>query len=250
MQRIILKLYGASVHPNHRDLGMRQGDDGVAELVYVGYPDRPTTARKVEELAKQAETLDGTGYKRMIVLAWDYDYNFDTEWEARRKKMKRKLDVDVQPRMIPPDVYDYLKKAKDEEEVEKLADKIVFHEKPYLKLAEPKTGKEKKGECEVTIGIDEYVVFDLPVKPKEREKLREAIKDNFAILIDYWAVDWDYDGATFRSEWQAIRGSGKRAKVVPTKTSHTLKTGKTYNIAVRVVDVFGNDAAATCQVGT
>ena len=250
MQRIILKLYGASVHPNHKDLGMRQGEDGPTELVYVGYPDRPTTARKVEELAKQAETLDGTGYKRLIILAWDYDYNFDTEWEARRKKMKRKLEVEVQPRMIPPDVYDYLKKAKDEEEVEKLADKVVFHEKPYLRLAKTRVKKTNKNACEVTIAIDEYVLFDLPVKPKEREKLREAMKDNFAILIDYWAIDWDYDGATFRSQWQAIRGNGKRAKVVPTKTTHTLETGKKYTIAVRVVDVFGNDAAATTVLKT
>ena len=248
MQRIILRLYGATVHPNHKDLGTRQAEDGATELVYVGYPDRPTTARKVEELARQSETLDGTGYKRLIVLAWDYDYNFDAEWEARQKASKRKLDVEVQRRMIPPDVYDYLKKAKDEEEIEKLADKIVFHAKPYLKLAKSKVAKAGKGECDVTIGIEKYVLFDLPVAEKERANLRAAIKDNFAVVIDYWAVDWDYDGATFRSEWQAIRGNGKRAKTVPTCTTHTLKAGKTYTIAVRVVDVFGNDAAGICQV--
>jgi adenine-specific DNA-methyltransferase len=250
MQRIILKLYGASVHSHYKDLGTRQGQDGVTELVYVGYPDRPTTARKVEELAKQAETLDGSGYKRLIILAWDYDYSFDTEWEARQKAMKRKLEVEVQRRMIPPDVYDYLKKAKDEDEVYRLAGKIVFHQKPMFRLRKPKVGKAKDGQCDVTIGIDKYLVFDLPVAEKEREKLREAMKDNFAILIDYWAVDWDYDGATFRSEWQAIRGNGKRARVVPTETTHTLKAGKTCTIAVRLVDVFGNDAAATCEVKT
>ena len=250
MQRIILKLYGAAVHPTHKDLGMRQGQDGVTELVHVGYPDRPTTARKVEELARLAETLDGSGYKRLIILAWDYDYNFDQEWESRQKAMKRKLDVQVERRMIPPDVYDYLKKAKDEDDVYRLADKIVFHQKPMFRLRKPKVGKPHGGECEVTLGIDKYVVFDLPVAEKEREKLREAIKDNFAILIDYWAVDWDYDGATFRSEWQAIRGNGKRAKVVPTETTHALPAGKACTIAVRVVDVFGNDAAATCEVRT
>jgi hypothetical protein len=100
------------------------------------------------------------------------------------------------------------------------------------------------------VGIEKYVLFDLPVAEKERENLRAAIKDNFALVIDYWAVDWDYDGATFRSEWQAIRGNGKRAKTVPTSTTHTLKAGKAYTIAVRVVDVFGNDAAGTCQIKT
>lgn len=220
-----------------------------AELVYVGYPDRPTTAKKVEEVARSAETLDGDGYKRVVILAWDYDYNFDAEWEARVKHAKRPLKVEVVRRMIPPDVYDYLKKAKDEADVEKLADKIQFHEKPYLKLAKPVVGKEsKEGQVEVTIGIERYVLFDLTVPEKERQKLREAIKDNFAILIDYWAVDWDYDGATFKSQWQAIRGNGKRATVVPTTVTQALSSGKQRTIAVRVVDVFGNDAAATLTI--
>lgn len=250
MQRIVLKLFGADPHPNHKDLGTRQVDDGTLELVHVGYPDRPTTARKVEELVHLAQELDGTGYKRLVVLAWDYDYNFDAEWEARLKAMRRKPAVEVQRRMIPPDVIDYLRKARSEDDFEKLADKVVFHEKPYLKLAAPGVEKGEKGKCQVTIAIDKYVVFDLPVSPKDQEKLRQAVKDNFAVLIDYWAVDWNYDGATFRSEWQALRGIGKRTQIVPTTVTNTLEAGRKHTIAVRVVDIFGNDAAATCQIAT
>ncbi|MEW6102220.1 MAG: hypothetical protein AB1630_00130 [bacterium] len=29
--------------------------------------------------------------------------------------------------------------------------------------------------------------------------LMKVAKDNFAVLIDYWAIDWDYDGCTFKS---------------------------------------------------
>ena len=71
---------------------------------------------------------------------------------------------------------------------------------------------------------------------------------NGSPLGDCADVDWDCDGATFRSQWQAIRGNGKRAKVVPTETTHTLNSGRPYTIAVRVVDVFGNDAAGTVEV--
>jgi hypothetical protein len=248
MQRIILKLYGATPHPNYKDLGSRKAEDGVVELVYVGYPDRPTTAKKVEELARSAETLDGNGYKRLIVLAWDYDYNYDEAWDTRLKASKKPIKVNVQKRLIPPDVYDYLRKAKDEADIEKLADKIQFHEKPYLKLAKPKLGDKKEGKREVTIGVERYVLFDLPVPEKDREKLRELVKENFAVLIDYWAVDWNYDGTTFKSQWQAIRGNGKKAKVVPTTLTEKLEAGRTYTIAVRVVDVFGNDAAGTVVV--
>jgi adenine-specific DNA-methyltransferase len=248
MQRILLKLYGATPHPHHRDLGTRKAEDGGTDLVHVGYPDRPTTAKKVEELARLAEGLDGSGYKHLVILAWDYEYNFDADLESRKGASKAKWPkLMISRRMIPPDVYDYLKKAKDEAEIEKLADKIQFHEKPYLRLARAKVGKPAADGVEVTIGIDRYVLFDLPVPDKERERLREAIKANFAVLIDYWAIDWDYDGATFKSQWQALRGNGKRAKMVPITATATLRGGKR-TIAVRVVDVFGNDAGATVEV--
>ena len=76
---------------------------------------------------------------------------------------------------------------------------IQFYEKPYLRLSKPGVKPLGKGETEVTIGIERYVVFDLPVAEKEWEKLQVLIKDNLAILIDYWAVDWGYDGYIFKS---------------------------------------------------
>jgi PKD repeat protein len=68
------------------------------------------------------------------------------------------------------------------------------------------------------------------------------------VLIDYWAVDWDYDGFTFKSQWQDLRGFGRKTKVVNTKTSHTYEKPGKYTIAIRVVDIFGNDATGTLKV--
>ncbi len=143
MIAIVLKLYGATPRKGTPELGTRKAPDDVVELVYVGYPDRPTTARKVEELARQAEKLDGTDYKRLVVLAWDYDYNFSTELEKRLKSSSQKVRTHIEPRTIPPEIYEYLKKAKDEEEIEPLRGKIRFHEKPYLRLAPPASARPK-----------------------------------------------------------------------------------------------------------
>lgn len=82
----------------------------------------------------------------------------------------------------------------------------------------------------------------------ERAKLRKLAKDNVAVFIDYWAIDWDYDGLTFKSLGQDVRGNGRKTKVVSTSKTETLETGKKRTIAVRVVDVFGNDATATVDV--
>jgi adenine-specific DNA-methyltransferase len=249
MQQVILKLYGATPRKDSADLGSRHSpEDGTLELIYVGYPDRPVTARKAEELARQAEKLDGTGYKRLVILAWDYDYNYSSELENRLKAVKQPLKTKIESRTIPPDIYDYLKKARDEEDIEPLRGKIQFYEKPYLRLTKPIVKLVGESKAEVTIGIERYVVFDLPVAQKEREKLQELIKDNFAVLIDYWAVDWDYDGYTFKSQWQDMRGNGRKTKIVTTQATIKMSTGKTYTIAVRLVDIFGNDAAGTVQV--
>ena len=250
MQRIMLKLYGAEPRSDRPDFGVRTFDNADPELVYVGYPDRPVTARKVIELAQDAQILDGSGYTKLVVLAWDYDYNYSTEYESRKKNLKEPLRVSIQALTIPPEIYNYLKKAKSEADLDGLRDKIMFHEKPYLKVSKPKVRDAGDGKIITTLQIERYVLMSYPIPEKQQAELRKAIKDNFAALIDYWAVDWDYDGQTFRSTWQAIRGNGKRAGTVPILAeSPELPAGKR-TIAVRLVDVFGNDASATVEVKT
>jgi adenine-specific DNA-methyltransferase len=249
MQRIILKLYGADPRSDRPDLGIRTQEGQEPELAYVGYPDRPVTAKKVIELAQDAQILDGTGYKTLTILAWDYDYNFTTELENRKKAEGDKLKTELKTLTIPPEIYNYLKKAKNEAELDGLRDKIIFHDKPYFKVSQPQIQDAGDGKITITISIDRYVLMDFPINDeKQKTELRKAIKDNFAALIDYWAIDWDYDGITFKSMWQAIRGNGKRVNtVITTASSPQLPAGKR-TIAVRLVDVFGNDASATVQV--
>ena len=258
MQKIILKLYGAEPMPNRKDLGVKKDESGNLELVYCGYPDRPVAAHKVEDLAMEAQTLDGAGYKRLVILAWDYEYNYDELLQTRLKAAGKDIKTEIISRQIPPDIYEYLKKARNEEEIEKLAEKIKFFEKPYLKVKKP----EVKGNT-VSVGIDNYVLYDFPLgsgkkADESREELIHLVKDNFAILIDYWAIDWDYDGIVFKSQWQDFRGNGRKAKIVATKKEHTYlpaeasaqageKNGK-HTIAMRVVDIFGNDATAIIEV--
>ena len=253
MQNLILKLYGATPRDKMSGLGIRKADDNVEELVYVGYPDRPVTAGKAEELAQQAQKLDGRGYKRLIILGWDYEYNYHQALESRKRALKDKLKIEVISRDIPPDIYDYLKKAKTEEDIEALSEKVKFYERPYLKMNEPKIKDLKDGKAEITLSIKRYVLMDIPISQTSKKgqedyaALMKIAKDNFAVLIDYWAIDWDYDGFTFKSQWQAFRGNGKKAKTVITETKEILEKKKRM-IAVRVVDIFGNDAGAVVEI--
>jgi len=248
MQKIILKLYGAEPMANRKDLGVQKDENGELELVYCGYPDRSVAAHKVEDLAMEAQSLDGAGYKRLVILAWDYEYNYDELLQTRLRVAGKDIKTEIISRQIPPDIYEYLKKARNEEEIEKLAEKVKFFEKPYLKVKKP----EVKGTV-VSVGIDNYVLYDFPLgsgkkADESREELIHLVKDNFAILIDYWAIDWDYDRLVFKSQWQDFRGNGRKAKIVATKKEHTYEKNGKHKIAIRVVDIFGNDATAIIDI--
>ena len=71
-------------------------------------------------------------------------------------------------------------------------------------------------------------------------------------LIEYWAVDPNYDGKVFRSVWQDYRGNTANdadALRVVTQASVTVpaKAGPR-KVCVRVVDVFGFEAEVVTTV--
>ncbi len=243
MYNIVLKLFGATSRTDWQGFGISKEDNKT--LVFVCEPDRPMTGKKAVDLAKSAKTADGKGYKRLIILAWDFEYDFDDTFQRLIKNAKRDL-ADVEFKIIPSDVYKYLRSTKVGDQY--LANKITFYEKPYLRLSEPQVSKRDKEEAQVKIKIEQYVLRDIPVKDEsKRPEIEKMLHKNFANLIDYWTVDWDYDGEVFRSKWQAIRDR-KSSDPVSTIADTTLKRGKKYIIAVRVVDVFGNDASLTKEI--
>ena len=236
MYTIILKLYGADPRKDRQAFGISKSDKST--LVYVCEPDRPMMADKALSLAREAKNMDGKGYRRIVILAWDYEMGFDQDW--KRITAKKKDVSDIEFKIIPSDVYKYLRSTKvgDPE----ISAKIIFYQKPYLKLGQPKKVLDSGDSTAVTVNLERYVVFDIPVEDETKKpEIDGLLRKNFAYLIDYWTVDWDYDGMVFRSSWQAIK-ERRNSEPVSTIAETTLKKGKRYQIAVRVVDVFGNDA--------
>ena len=241
IQHIILKLYGATPCKDYAYLGTRTTINGLAELVYVSYPDRPVTAKKVEELEALAEKLDRRGYKQLVILGWDYDHNYDETLYERQCVSEKMWKAKIVSKTIPLKVYEYLKKAKNLDEIDSLSGKIQFFEKPYLKLLKPEIEHQTHGKYNVTIGIGRYVIFNYSIEnEKHKREIQELAKSKPLSLIDYWVVDWNYDGITFKSTWQAMREVGRSIHPIPAYTSKELEGGKLYSIAIRVVDIFGN----------
>jgi adenine-specific DNA-methyltransferase len=85
-----------------------------------------------------------------------------------------------------------------------------------------------------------------------REKLQAVINSEPLALIEYWAVDPDYDGEVFRSVWQDYRGNaendGDPLRVVTKAKLNLPYKPETRRVCVRVVDVFGFEAEAITEV--
>jgi len=263
---LVLTLFGAQPHPQERNLGTQAYNDAETgrfqrRLVLVGDPDRPLSAKRVAESVALLKTLDGGGYSKLVALGWDFELNFDAS-------LQRLLGADVakvEPRIIPTDVIEHLKKipegaGPEDREVERLREKVAFFEKPWL--GQPSVQAlgwvEQGGErlLRVQVRLTRYLLRSVPSGLKGFEKktdqenrqwLLQAGGPDGLSLIDFWSLDDDLGGEDgkrpFTSTWQDLRGLGKRVRRVATATEILIKPRPGRRLGLRLVDVFGNDAA-------
>jgi len=263
---LVLTLFGAQPHPQERNLGTQAFNDAETgrfqrRLVLVGDPDRPLSAKRVAEAVGLLKTLDGGGYSKLVALGWDFELNFDAS-------LQRLLGADVakvEPRIIPTDIIEHLKKipegaGPEDREVERLREKVAFFEKPWLgqptiqALGWVEQGEERL--LRVQVRLTRYLLRSVPSGLKGFEKktdqenrqwLLQAGGPDGLSLIDFWSLDDDLGGEDgkrpFTSTWQDLRGLGKRVRRVATATEILIKPRPGRRLGLRLVDVFGNDAA-------
>ena len=264
---LILTLYGAQPHPTERGLGVQGFNDPETarfqrRLVMVGDPDRPLSAKRVAEVAKSLKSLDGGGYAKLVALGWDFELNFDTALDKHLGADWRKV---VEVRQIPTEVIEYLKKipaeaGPDDPAVEKLRTQVAFFEKPFLAPPELQVlgwTSELEPRLRVQLKLSRYTLRGLPMglqgKKLSEDEARALIqKAGGALglnLIDFWSVDDDLGGEDgkrpFTSTWQALRGLGKRVRPVATEMELIYSPRAGRRAAMRLVDIFGNDALWT-----
>jgi len=205
--------------------------------VHVGSLSAPVT---LEEIKTVIEECKNNNFKSLDVLGLEWGYGVNELAKTLAKKQK----VDLRLIQIPS--YNELSaalvgfdlnlfKIPDEIVEEKISKNIKFLELPYLEL-ETRT-KGKNVELEITD-------FQLP-PTSELAEISEKIKDPVD-LIDYWAVDWNYQGDNFHNQWQSYRT--KKEPRVDKKASHSYDKAGEYKIMVKVIDVFGGDISKIINV--
>ncbi|CAN1543260.1 site-specific DNA-methyltransferase [Limnohabitans sp. B9-3] len=258
LSQIVLSLYGAlplppDVNPQ-RNLGQIAGmalgaGRGSKTLVLADSPNKLTGMATLKKAIAQRDNLMG-GWDRVVVLGWNFEPSIGETITALNDS---RLEVLV----IPPDLMDRLKKKGG---IDKLRGQVRFSSLQYLTI-EPITrqvsanaGDEPSTET-LTVKLKNYVLLSpeaINLDDANRQALQQVANKEPLALIEYWAVDPDYDGKVFRSVWQDYRGNTANDAdvlrvVTQAQVTVAAKTGAR-KVCVRVVDVFGFEAEVVSTV--
>lgn len=241
LSQIVLGLYGAlPFAPDQladRNFGYLKES---RTLVMVDSPNRLTSPAAIKRAYEAKGSLLGGGWNKVVVLGWNFSYDIS---QAVSEYAAKGVEVLV----IPPDLIDKLSKKGFRNLVS--AGNIRFSSLQYL-ILKPIT--VEKGDLSGTdflkVELDNYVLIspdNLPLDDANKQKLQQVMSEDPLALIEYWSIDPDYDGVTFRSKWQDYRENTdndndplhcvyRASLVVSPKPNRT--------VCVKAVDVFGYEA--------
>lgn len=242
-------------------------------LVAVGPVNMPVTRLFVEEIILECRKKHIT---KVDILGFEFEMGlFPNVLDEARGK-----GIDIAPKYIPAEVFD--KRAVEKNQVV-FHDVSYIEVKPHVKK---NTVAVELTDFSVFYSQDSIVHAEATLKNKgskivvEKGQIVKVSKDRDGIVtreqltqhwtdwIDYWSVDFDFEskreivrihnaetGETeeqwtgdyvFENEWQSFRTKKDRSLEL-TSVAHECTSGRR-KIAVKVVDIFGNDTMTIVEV--
>ena len=246
LSQVVLGLFGAlpfsPEQVSDRNFGYVKG---TRNLVMVDSPNRLTTAATVRRAVEAKASLLGGDWDKVIVLGWNFAFDIS---QAIEKYKNSNVEVLV----IPPDLLDKLSKKGFKKLI---ADKTVrFSSLQYLVVNPVEVTVNGNGEDELDISLSNYVLLspdNIPLDDKDKENLQQLMEQDPLSLIEYWSIDPDYDGDTFRSTWQDYRenvdnDSDPLHCVYSPRIAMPHKDER--KVCVKAVDVFGFESQVILDV--
>ena len=237
LSQVVLGLYGAlPFTPEHIK--------GTRTLVLVDSPNRLTTAATIRKAVEAKASLLGGDWEKVVVLGWNFAFDIS---QAIQKYENSNVEVLV----IPPDLLDKLAKKGYKKLID---DKSVrFSSLQYL-VVKPLVVKQNGDQDEIDVELENYVLLspdNIPLDDKDKEKLQQVLERDPLSLIEYWSIDPDYDGVTFRSTWQDYRENMENDNdplhcVYKTRLRVPHKAHR--QVCIKAVDVFGFESQVIKEV--
>ena len=242
LSQIVMQLYGAipfsAEQLNDRNWGYVKSS---RTLVYVDSPNKMTGAATIRKAKEAKGSLLGGGWSKVVVLAWNFAFDISAGIQQYKE--------DVEVLVIPPDLLDKLSKKGYDKLIREGS--VRFSTLQYLMIRPIEVKPYDNEREEVIVMLDNYILLspdNIPLDDKDKAKLQEVMDADPLALIEYWSIDPDYDGETFRSKWQDYRENTENdsdplhcmyraSLVVPKKAQRT--------VCVKAVDVFGFESVVT-----
>lgn len=264
-QELILKAYKAEVISGFKHLHGKKVNDFIA----IGPVNQQLTRYHIDEIID--ECLDNKIIS-VDVIGFEYEMNlFPSMYEVAKSK-----GIRLEYKQIPMDIFDERAVASGD---------IIFHNISHIDfIVHKKKNRVSVELVDFQVFYNEDNLNDLiGIKSKtilENGKIIEKNKDSNGNIIenilsnnkfdwiDYWSVDFDYEFKKeiisyknkdneleqaetghyiFENEWQTFRGaSGDKNLILKTSEKEVLKP--VLKIAVKVVDIFGNDTMRVKEV--
>ncbi len=242
-------------------------------LVTIGPINLPVTRLFIEELILECRKNRIT---KVDLLAFEFEMGLFPNIlnEAKAK------GIDISPKYIPKDVFD--KRAVEKDQVV-FHDVSYIEIKPHVKKnsiaveltdysvyytqdsKDTVAASLKKGKHKITVDDGQIVKI---LKDKKGIVTYETLTKTWTDWIDYWSVDFDYESKReiirvkneesgeieekwtgdyiFENEWQSFRT--KKDRSIDLKSVyHECLPGR-YKVAVKVVDLFGNDTMQIIEI--
>lgn len=236
LSQVVLGLYGAlpftPEQTNDRNCGYIKG---TRTLVMVDSPNKLTTAATIRRAVEAKASLLGGGWDNVVVLGWNFAFDIS-------QAIQKYGDSGVKVLVIPPDLLDKLAKKG----YRKLIDDscVRFSSLQYLTVKPVKTIRDGDFDY-IDVQLENYVLLspdNIPLDEKDKEKLRQVMAHDPLSLIEYWSIDPDYDGETFRSTWQDYRENTENDNdplhcIYGTRLRVAHKEHR--KVCIKAVDVFG-----------
>jgi adenine-specific DNA-methyltransferase len=268
---LILSAYSAQAVDSYNSFVGKKRD----RLVAVGPVNTPVSSVFVDEAIKEAHEK---GITKFDVLGFDYEMGIDFAELSRQ-------GVDVQFKVIPREVFD--RRAVEKGHV-KFYDVAYIEVKPIIKgrvnnktiavelcdfsvfynqdNVEETEGSLKEGSSKII--IENGQIIKLSKDKKTAVVNKEVLTKKWTDWVDYWAIDFNMEsrkeiirtvdpkteeekeewtgGYIFENEWQSFRTKKDRKLELVSAEKEVTKGRR--KIAVKVVDIFGNDTTRVIEV--
>ncbi len=248
LAQVVLNLYGAVPFTQDdapRNLGYLKDKH---TLVLVDSPNRVTGKGTLKRALELKESFLG-GWNKVVVLGWNFTFDIA---DIIREFNNASLEVLV----IPPDLID---KLRSKSHFDKLIQSktIRFASLQYLDIKKPFTEPISSDVETLHVELNNYIVLSpdaLPLDDKNKEKINEVVAKDPLALIEYWSIDPNYDGVTFRSKWQDYRentehnGNDLRVVTKAVFPVATVPVGQKRKVCVKAVDVFGLESVVVEEI--